>query len=62
MTLASLRHISSALLIILLFTNLATLVPAQSFRQLDGRVIDTNSAGIAGASVTLIARDNRQTG
>jgi vitamin B12 transporter len=59
MTLASRSHFSSALLLTLLFTNIAPLVPAQSSRQLSGRVIDPNSAGIAGALVTLIARDNR---
>jgi outer membrane receptor protein involved in Fe transport len=61
MTLASLRRFLSAPLILLFFTTLATLVPAQSFRQFDGKVMDTNSAVISGASVTLIARDMADT-
>jgi hypothetical protein len=40
MTLASLRRFLSALLIILFFTILARLVPAQSFRQFDGKVME----------------------
>ncbi len=59
MTLVSLRRLASALLSLSLFTLAAPLVPAQSSIQLSGRVTDPNNAGISGATVILIARDNR---
>jgi len=58
MTLASSRRLTSALYLSLVFAITAPLVPAQSSLQLDGRVTDPDKAGVAGAAVTLIARDN----
>jgi vitamin B12 transporter len=59
MTLASARRSTSALYFSLIIVLTAPLVPAQSSLQLDGRVTDSNKAGVASATVTLIARDNR---
>jgi vitamin B12 transporter len=58
MTLASARRLTSALYLSLVFAFTAPLVPAQSSLQLDGRVTDPDKAGVTGAAVTLIARDN----
>src|SRR5262245_48787010 len=58
MRLALARRLPSALHFVLLFTLIAPLVPAQSSIQLSGRVTDPNNAGVSGAAVTLIARDN----
>ncbi|MGH9934762.1 MAG: TonB-dependent receptor, partial [Blastocatellia bacterium] len=59
MTLAYVRRVPLALSFFLLFTLCAPFVPAQSSTQLSGRVTDPNNAGVSGAAVTLIARDNR---
>src|SRR5262249_59725443 len=59
MRLAFMRRVPSALYFSLLFTLYAPFVPAQSPIQLSGRVTDPNNAGVSGAAVTLIARDNR---
>ncbi len=59
MTLASARRFTSALYLSLVFGLTAPFVTAQSSLQLDGRVTDPDKAGVAGAVVTLIARDNR---
>jgi iron complex outermembrane receptor protein len=59
MTLASARRFISALCFSLICILSATLVQAQSPLQLEGRVTDPDKAGVAGATVTLIARDNR---
>jgi vitamin B12 transporter len=59
MTFSSARRYISALYFSLIFILTAPLVPAQSSLQLDGRVTDPGKAGVAGAAVTLIARDNR---
>jgi len=59
MRLAFTRRVPSALCFLLLFTFYAPLVPAQSSNQLNGRVTDPNNAGVSGAVLTLIARDNR---
>jgi iron complex outermembrane receptor protein len=59
MTLAFVRRLGSALCLLTLFTFIAPRVPAQSSAQLSGRVTDANGAGVSGAAVTLIARDNR---
>src|SRR5262245_11299616 len=59
MTLAYARRFMSALYLSLIFALTAPLVPAQSSLQLDGRVTDPDKAGVSGAAVTLIARDNR---
>src|SRR5262249_59221666 len=59
MRLAFMRRVPSALYFSLLLTLYAPFVPAQSSTQLSGRVTDPNNAGISGAAVTLIARDNR---
>jgi iron complex outermembrane receptor protein len=53
------RRFTSALYLSLVFAVTAPLVPAQSALQLDGRVTDPDKSGVAGAAVTLIARDNR---
>lgn len=53
------RRIPSALHFFLLFVLHAPFVPAQSSIQISGRVTDPNNAGVYGAAVTLIARDNR---
>ena len=58
MTLASARRLTSALYLSLVCAFTAPLVPAQSSLQLDGRVTDPDKAGVTGAAVTLIARDN----
>ena len=59
MTPAYARRVPPALSFFLLFTLCAPFVPAQSSTQLSGRVTDPNNAGVSGAAVTLIARDNR---
>lgn len=59
MTLASARRITSALYLSLVFVFTAPFVPAQSSHQLDGWITDPEKAGVAGATVILIARDNR---
>ncbi len=59
MTLTCMRRFTSALYLSLVFAITAPLVPAQSSLQLDGRVTDPDKSGVAGATVTLIARDNR---
>src|SRR5215468_7588268 len=59
MTLSFMRRFTSALYLSLVFAITAPLVPAQSPLQLDGRVTDPDKSGVAGAAVTLIARDNR---
>jgi vitamin B12 transporter len=59
MTLSSARRFTSALYFSLVFAFSAQFVPAQSSLQLDGRVTDPDKAGVAGATVTLVARDNR---
>jgi vitamin B12 transporter len=59
MTLSCVRRLTSALYLSLVFAITAPLVPAQSSLQLDGRVTDPDKSGVAGAAVTLIARDNR---
>jgi iron complex outermembrane receptor protein len=63
MTFSSARRFISALYISLIFILTAPLVSAQSSLQLapqlNGRVTDPDKAGIAGAVVTLIARDNQ---
>ncbi len=59
MTLASVRRFRPALCLSLLFILTAPFVSAQSSLQLNGRVTDPNNAGVVGAAVTLIARDNR---
>jgi iron complex outermembrane receptor protein len=59
MTLASARRLTSALYLSVVFVLSAPFVTAQSQLQLDGRVTDPGKAGVAGAAVTLIARDNR---
>jgi vitamin B12 transporter len=59
MTLSYLRHFTPALYLSLVFAITAPLVSAQSSLQLDGRVTDPDKSGVAGAAVTLIARDNR---
>src|SRR5262245_40837398 len=59
MTLAYVRRFMSARALSLVFALTAPLVPAQSSLQLDGRVTDPDKAGVSGAAVTLIARDNR---
>jgi vitamin B12 transporter len=59
MTLSCMRRFTSALYLSLVFAITAPLVPAQSSLQLDGRVTDPDKSGVAGAAVTLIARDNR---
>ncbi|MGH9766497.1 MAG: TonB-dependent receptor, partial [Blastocatellia bacterium] len=59
MTLAFARRVLPALYFFLLFTLCAPFIPAQSPPQLSGRVTDPNNAGVSGAAVTLIARDNR---
>jgi iron complex outermembrane receptor protein len=59
MTLASARRYASALYLSLVFALTAPFVPAQSSLKLDGRVTDPDKAGVAGATVTLVARDNR---
>lgn len=59
MTLASVRWFVPALLLLSLFTLNAPLVPAQSSIQISGRVTDPAKAGVAGAMLILIARDNR---
>src|SRR2546422_5519918 len=57
------RRFTPALYLFLVFVLTTPFVPAQSSLQLalhlDGRVTDTNKAGVSGATVTLIARDNR---
>ena len=58
MTLASARRLTSALYLSLVLAFTAPLVQAQSSLQLDGRVTDPDKAGVTGAAVTLIARDN----
>src|SRR5262245_6950510 len=59
MTLSCMRRLMSALYLSLVFAITTPLVPAQSSLQLDGRVTDPDKSGVAGAAVTLIARDNR---
>jgi vitamin B12 transporter len=63
MTLSSSRCFISALCFSLICILSAPFVPAQSSLQpalqLNGRVTDPDKAGVAGAVVTLIARDNR---
>ena len=59
MTLTCMRRFTSALYLSLVFAITAPLVPAQSSLQLDGRITDPDKSGVAGAAVTLIARDNR---
>src|SRR5262249_41454438 len=59
MTLSSARRFTPALYLYLVCALTAPFVPAQSSLQLDGRVTDPNKAGVSGATVTLIARDNR---
>ncbi|HMB28576.1 MAG TPA: TonB-dependent receptor plug domain-containing protein, partial [Blastocatellia bacterium] len=59
MTLSCMRRFTPALYLSLVFAITAPLVPAQSSLQLDGRVTDPDKSGVAGAAVTLIARDNR---
>jgi iron complex outermembrane receptor protein len=59
MTLTSARRFTSAFYFSLIFFLSAPFVPAQSSLQLDGRVTDSDKAGVGGATVTLIARDNR---
>src|SRR5262245_63900333 len=59
MTLSYMSRFTSALYISLVFAVTAPLVLAQFSLQLDGRVTDPNKSGVAGAAVTLIARDNR---
>jgi vitamin B12 transporter len=59
MTFSSARRYIPALYLSLIFILTAPLVSAQSSLQLDGRVTDPDKAGIAGAVVGLIARDNR---
>src|SRR6266508_2233430 len=59
MTLTCMRRFTSALYLSLVFAITAPLVPAQSSLQRDGRVTDPDKSGVAGATVTLIARDNR---
>ncbi len=59
MTLAYARRVTSALCLFSLFTLTTSLVPAQSSILISGRVTDPNNAGVSGATVILIARDNR---
>src|SRR5262245_65520578 len=59
MTLSCMRRFTSALYLSLVFAITAPLATAQSSLQLDGRVTDPDKSGVAGAAVTLIARDNR---
>ncbi|MGH9831873.1 MAG: TonB-dependent receptor [Blastocatellia bacterium] len=59
MTLASLRRVASAIYLFSLFTLAAPLVLAQASIQFSGRVTDANNEGVSGATVTLVARDNR---
>src|SRR5215475_4959379 len=59
MWLAYTRRGPSALYFFLLFTFYAPFVSAQSSIPLSGRVTDSNNAGVSGAALTLIARDNR---
>jgi iron complex outermembrane receptor protein len=59
MTLASVRRVASALCLFSLFTFTAPFVSAQASIQFSGRVTDPNNAGVSGAMVTLVARDNR---
>lgn len=54
-----LRRLVSVIALSFLFHFTALFVPAQSSTQLNGRLTDANKAAIAGATVTLIARDNR---
>src|SRR5262245_51162693 len=60
MTLALTRRLPSALCFFLLITLYAPFVPAQSSTQLNGGCTDPNNAGVSGAALTLIARDNRR--
>ncbi|HEV2669080.1 MAG TPA: carboxypeptidase-like regulatory domain-containing protein, partial [Blastocatellia bacterium] len=59
MTPSSARRFTPALYLYLVCALTAPFVPAQSSLQLDGRVTDQDKAGVSGAAVTLIARDNR---
>jgi iron complex outermembrane receptor protein len=59
MTLSFARGFMPALYLSLICILFAPVIPAQSSLQLDGRVTDPDKAGVAGATVTLIARDNR---
>jgi iron complex outermembrane receptor protein len=59
MKFSSARRFGPALYFSLISILIAPFVPAQSSLQLEGRVTDPDKAGVAGAVVTLIARDNR---
>src|SRR5215475_13107556 len=58
MTPSSARRFTPALYLYLICALTAPFVPAQSSLQLDGRVTDPDKAGVFGAVVTLITRDN----
>jgi iron complex outermembrane receptor protein len=59
MKLASVRRVASAICLFSLFTLAAPFIQAQTSIQFSGRVTDANNAGVSGATVTLVARDNR---
>jgi iron complex outermembrane receptor protein len=59
MTVSFARRFIPALYFSLIFILTAPIVTAQSSLQFEGRVTDPDKAGVAGATVTLIARDNR---
>src|SRR5262245_58513755 len=59
MWLAFTHRVPSALYFFLLITLYAPFVLTQSSIPLNGRVTDSNNAGVSDAALTLIARDNR---
>lgn len=59
MTLASVRRRVSAFTLLFLFSFVTPFISAQSPTGFSGRITDPNNAAVSGATVTLIARDNR---